>query len=122
MDETVGYLKRAVLDWEALRIVYNIILLAEGLIFLWFLRGLEEASGHVCAALIGVWGSIIAFGVIANFMYCFGPVAEVYALSVLGRRLGRGRYLLFAAGLLFSMGVIAALGGRLWAYVAGHLP
>jgi len=91
MDVTVSYLRAALLSWEKLRIAYNVILVVEGLIGLAFLRLLEKYSGHVCAAVI------------------------------FGRRIRRARYLLFAAGLVFSMGLILALAMRGATHIGGYL-
>ena len=121
MDVTVSYLRAALLSWEKLRIAYNVILLVEGLIGLAFLRLLEKYSGHVCAALFGVWGMIIVFGIVANMLYCLGPAAEVCAAVIFGRRIRRARYLLFAAGLVFSMGLILALAMRGATHIGGYL-
>lgn len=123
MDETTRYLKKACLAWEKLRVVYNALLLVEGLIGLWTLRRLGERADHLCPNVFGpgVWRFIILFGVVANVFYCVGPLVEAYTSVVLARRMNRGRYVLFVAGLLFSMYVILCLWMRGWGHIGGHL-
>jgi len=95
-------IKRAIVSWEKLRLIYNVVLLLEGLFVSWCVWSIFESS------LQYVW-AVVVFGLTANAFYCMGPLVEVYASVIYGRRLGRYRYLLFAAGLLFSMIVIAYL-------------
>ncbi len=95
MDETARYLKRASLTWEMLRVVYNLVLLAEGL---WILRKVLAP-----VFLDGPGVLILLFGVVANAFYCLGPLLETYAYVGFAERIGRARYVLFATGLLFSM-------------------
>ena len=97
MDETRRYVKGIILAWEKLRVVYNVVLLVDYL---------------VCS--LPLWGafwfqSFAFFAVVANAFYCFGPLLETYACVVLGRRIGRARYLLFGAGLVLSTGVVVTL-------------
>jgi hypothetical protein len=121
MDETARYLKKAWLTWERLRIAYNLVLLVEGLTCLFFLWQLGKCADHACPALLGGWTVVIPFGVAANVFYCLGPLAETYVCVLLGHRLGRARYSLFAAGLLFSMCVTLAPAMRLWGHISGYL-
>ena len=68
MDETGHYLKKACLAWGMLWIVYNVVLLLEGMASLLFLRNLGERADHLCPNVFGswVWYAIILFGVVAN--------------------------------------------------------
>lgn len=98
---TVKTLRHTILMWEGLRILFNVVLLAEGALFsLSLIDTLGPAE---------YFASVIAYGVIANFCYCIGPLAELYAALLLRLDLGRFRLYLFAAGLLVSM-IITAIG------------
>jgi len=99
VDETRQYVRGVILAWEKLRVLYTVVLIVEGSVCpgnLW---------KHLGAPLI----------VVANVFYCFGPLVETYACVVFGRRISRGRYLLFGAGLVFSMGVI-------FMFASGRIP
>lgn len=121
--ETAAYLKKTWLAWERLRIFYNLPLLVEGLLCLWYLRYLAVKSGHLCANIFGtrIWLMIIVFGALANAFYCFGPLAEVFLIAVSKGRSRRARYLLFAAGLLFSMFIIWGFAMRGYTHISGFL-
>ena len=111
MDETGRYRKQAWLAWEKLRVVYNLVLLVEGLTWLWPMWEVEKVTENPYYRMGPfLWGGAILFGVVANVFYCLGPLAEVWAYRVLGWRMGRARYFLFAAGLLFSIVVVFLLG------------
>lgn len=121
MDDTTRYLRVTWLTWVKLLVVYNIVLLVEGLTCLYFLWQLGEVVGHRCAALLHPWGIINRLAITANLFYLFGPLAETYAFLLLRRGIGRGRYLLFAVGLSLSVSVLIALAWRLWIHIAGWL-
>ena len=123
LQEAAAYLKKTWLAWERLRIFYNVILLVEGLLCLEYLRYLAVKSGHLCANIFGtrIWLMIIVFGVLANAFYCFGPLAEVFLITISKHRFARARSLLFAAGLLFSMFIIYAFAMRGYTHISGYL-
>lgn len=114
MEETAHYLKGARLAWEKLRIVYNLILLVQGLTCVYFLWELDKMAQYPPYRLGPWWAGAFLFGMVANAFYCLGPLAEVGVYRVLRLRIGRARYLLFAAGLLLSVGVILLAAGRVW--------
>ncbi len=110
-DGTSRVLRKVCLSWELLRIVYNLVMLGAGLSALWFLRNMsgdyiEFGRDAVNNPVVAV-GYALIFGVAANILYCFGPLAEWYLYLLRGRPLGRGRYLLFAVGLLLSLAFLA---------------
>lgn len=123
LHEAAAYLKKTWWGWEKLRIIYNVVLLAEGLLCLWYLRYLAVKSGHLCVNVFGtrIWMMIIVFGVLANAFYCFGPLAEVFLITISKRRFARAKNFLFAAGLLFSMFIIFAFAIRGYTHISGYL-
>jgi len=86
MDENRRYLKHACLGWEMLRIVFNFVNVACLVRF---------------TMLTEYWLGLVVWLAFANALYCLGPALDIYAYTVLGFRLGLGRYLLFVAGLIF---------------------
>ena len=103
-------LKEVVTGWEKLRLKYNLLLLIPGIVIesLMVMRqGMPLAAGIVGAVLIAVG---------ANVAFFLGPLAELYfrALFRNGESIGRGRQLIFGAGLVVSAGVfLLALIGAL---------
>ena len=100
-------LREIVLAWEKLRIWYNAVLLVPGLgvIAGWLNQGAPLLIAVVMAVMVAVG---------ANFCFLLGPVAELYLRGLFrdGRPLGRGRLLIFGAGLVVSLGVfVVALAG-----------
>ncbi len=90
------YLGYVCLTWEKWRLAYNLVLFAEFCLLPLFLR-----EGIANQAASPGWVRYIVCAVLANAYYCFGPCLELYAYVLLGRRIGLGRYLLLAMGLLF---------------------
>jgi hypothetical protein len=96
--------KHALVDivrgWERLRILYNLILLFPGLAItaLWIQRQPVTVTVAVVEALL--------VAVLANLAFFLGPAAELYfrALFRRGEAIGRGRWLIFGAGLVVSAG------------------
>lgn len=86
-QETKFELRYISKQWEGLRIVYNVILLIEGLLL-----------PSPCIGFLGIF----IFGLFANICYCLGPFTEFYLLAF-GFQFGNLRYALFTVGLLFSM-------------------
>lgn len=113
-DEEVLILQKAamreiVLGWEKLRLLYNVILLVPGILILglWTIRGGMPWGVAVFSA--------VAVAVGANVSFFLGPLGELYfrALFRNGESIGKGRWLIFGAGLVVSAGVflIAFFGG-----------
>ncbi len=101
-------LREIVIAWEKLRLAYNAILAAPGLAVLYL--SVERAGLPLVASVI--YSLLVA--ACANIAFLLGPAAELYLCGLFrdGRPLGRGRLLLFGAGLLCSAGVFAvALAG-----------
>lgn len=96
---TLGELVRA---WEKLRLIYNGIMIVPGLgvLALWTTR----QKLPIPAAIVGG----IFFGICANAAFMLGPLAELYLRGLFrnGASLGRGRLLIFGAGLVVSVGVM----------------
>jgi hypothetical protein len=120
MDETAQYPKQAWVAWEKLRIVYNLLLLVQGLTCEWFLWQFHKITDYPLRVDVQVTEAIV-FGVLANLFYCLGPAADVCVYRILRWRMGLTRHLLFAAGLLFSMWAIFLAETRLWSYMEGYL-
>ncbi len=95
-----------VFGWEKLRLIYNGILLLPGtcVLILWITR----QHLPIPAAIAG--GIITAIG--ANIAFLLGPLAELYLRGLLrnGAPLGKGRLLIFCAGLVVSAGVFVVSG------------
>ena len=100
---TLGELVRG---WEKLRLIYNGIMTlpGSGVLVLWITR--QNLS--VPAAIIGG----ILFGIGANVAFMLGPLAELYLRGLFrnGASLGKGRLLIFGAGLVVSAGVMLFFG------------
>ena len=111
MNEAALYLKETRLAWEKLRIVYNLVLLVQGLTWVSAMWEVEKVTENPYYRVSGAsWGYAILFGVVANALYCLGPLTEAWSYRFLGWRMDRFRYLLFAAGLLFSIVVVFFFG------------
>lgn len=94
-------LREIVLAWEKLRLLYNALLAVPGLsiVHLSVTRtGLSLPDGAIGALFVGIC---------ANIAFLLGPAAEIYLRGLLreGGAFGRGRLLIFGAGLLCSAGV-----------------
>ncbi|BCX46555.1 hypothetical protein HAHE_04630 [Haloferula helveola] len=87
--------------WEKLRIAYNLILLVPGILVMVVWIG-RQGMPPVLAVIEAV---IIAIG--ANMAFLLGPAAELYFRAIFrkGESIGRGRLLIFGAGLVISAGV-----------------
>jgi len=116
---TENYPKAALQAWTRLWIVYNVVLLIYGLIALGTLRLLERQARHDCGALDQA--PVLIFGIVANVCFCLGPLVECSIFILLGHRMDRNRYVLFAAGLLFAMLLIYALFMRGYVHISGFM-
>ncbi len=93
--------KELVVAWEKLRLVYNALLLVPGLAVL---------GAYLAQDLMSLGAAIfsgVAVAVGANVAFLLGPLAELYLRGLFrnGEALGRGRWLIFGAGLVVSAGV-----------------
>ncbi len=124
VDGTAPHLKETYRVWGLLWVAYNAILLVYGLIMLGSLRALAGSVDHLyCRSLFGdkLWFGVTFFGVVANVFFCPGPLADTYVCIFLTPRLGRWRYALFAAGLLFWMHLIFWAGRIGWTHVSEYM-
>ena len=103
-----GRVRGVFLAWEGLRVIYNVVLVAETAL-------LAALSGEGTRGAGGFWLECVAGGIAANLLFFLGPVAESYAgwLGVPAAALRPGRWAVFGAGLVFSM-LLAAVGVLLW--------
>jgi hypothetical protein len=103
-------LREIVLAWEKLRLWYNIILAVPGLAVI--AGGVGKQGMPFFLAL--VMAAMVAVG--ANFCFLLGPVAELYLRGLFrnGQPLGRGRLLIFGAGVVVSLGVFAVALAGVW--------
>jgi hypothetical protein len=106
LDEDRAALVELVRGWEKLRLLYNGIMILPGtcVLILWVTR----QQLPLPAAIIGG----ILTGIGANATFILGPLAELYLRGFLknGASLGKGRLLIFSAGLAVSGGVLLIFG------------
>ncbi|MGD7651951.1 MAG: hypothetical protein ACQCXQ_01965 [Verrucomicrobiales bacterium] len=102
----VPVVRRIVVAWERLRLIYNAVLLVPGLVVLGAL--VQYAEMPVGAAVAG--GVFVGLG--ANAAFFLGPLSEFYLSAVFlgGGALGRGRWLIFGAGVVVSLGFFLLVG------------
>jgi len=91
-------LKQALLCWERYRLLFNLVVLGFGLFWSWPLR--EKMMDE---ALLGYWGSVLAYGFTANVFFTLGPAAEAYLAAFRDRGLGASRRVVFGFGLVASV-------------------
>jgi hypothetical protein len=102
---TMAYdaMRSIVFSWEKFRLLYNAILLPAGLVVLYFAANVGMAIPFI---LVGAIGTAIA----ANICFCAGPLAEFYFCALFRRETTPTlRKLLFAGGLLISVGGFGAI-------------
>jgi hypothetical protein len=100
-------------SWERLRLVYNLVMLGVGVAVAMRIHAIVQSLPMACHSTIkmnydpgGIVRASILFAVMANILYFLGPIAETYIVSFTSWDFRRvHRYLVFAVGLLFSMGV-----------------
>lgn len=99
--DNLATLSELVRGWEKLRLFYNAILSLPGLLVLALL--INRAQMPVPTAFAG--GAFVA--ACANAAFFLGPLSELYFRGFFtnGKSLGRGRWLIFGAGLTLSLGV-----------------
>ena len=93
-------LREIVLAWEKLRLIYNGLLAIPGALVL--VMFIQKGGMPVPAAVISA--AFVALG--ANACFFLGPLAELYLRGLFrrGEPIGRGRWLIFGAGVVFSLG------------------
>lgn len=90
--------------WERRRLAYNAYVGAAGLVSLGTVGSYNALAGGDAMfpqALIPV----AVFGALANLCYCLGPVAELLADKLWGRRVLPAGPMLYRMGLTFSVGL-----------------
>ena len=94
-------LREIVTAWERLRLLYNAVLAVPGLVVL----GALVSDPHLGMDLVTAGLSGVAVAICANLCFLLGPLSELYLRGILlkGRPLGRGRWLIFGSGTLFSL-------------------
>jgi hypothetical protein len=91
-------LKPALVQWEILRIPFNVILFTLGLMWSWPLKDTMTDE-----ALFGYWGSVAAYGFTANVFFTLGPASEAYWLAFRGRTFGPWRWAVYGVGVVVSV-------------------
>lgn len=102
---TMAYdaMRSIVFSWEKFRLLYNAILLPAGLVVLFFAA---NAGMAILLIVVGAIGTAIG----ANICFCAGPLAEFYFCALFRREATPSlRKLLFAGGLLISVGGFAVV-------------
>ncbi|MCP4645558.1 MAG: hypothetical protein GY851_34255, partial [bacterium] len=111
------------LQWERFRVLFNLMLIWEGVLLLSLTRMLEEASKHHEHTAHGhwFWGMALLCCVVANGFFSLGPLAEAGAHMTIRIRFGQLRLALFGLLLLPPSLVMWLLARRQWGHVAGYL-
>jgi hypothetical protein len=109
-ENSLRSVRDAIKSWEKLRITFNLLLLALGLLLSWDLYpAFGGMDGYVFWAVI--------YGVTVNAFYCLGPLSEIYLLTLVPGRMPQNRLLVFVAGTLFSLVVTAVIAfGTRWTF------
>ena len=100
-------LKRELIRWEQLRVIYNVVVGSFGW---WLSWGICDEMGGLSSYLFGA----ILYGVAANMGFSLGPLLSVY-LRAFSRFSGERLILpLFVVGTLFSLLVTAVVYWSIW--------
>jgi hypothetical protein len=100
-------LKRELIRWEQLRVIYNVVVGSFGW---WLSWGICDEMGGLSYYLFGA----ILYGVAANMGFSLGPLLSVY-LRAFSRFSGERLILpLFVVGTLFSLLVTAVVYWSIW--------
>lgn len=85
--------------WEFLRIIYNVVLTTEVILLLeqYFFHLIERSPFFLVGAIFAA--------IIANIFFTLGPIVESY-VKWLGFQKSFVRWVLFGAGLIFSMYIV----------------
>ena len=95
-------LKVTVLEWEKLRIAYNVTI---GVFGLWLSWGLRDQMGGTLLYAIAA----LVYGAAANIAFSLGPLTELYFRILTAKSLEKIRLPLYVAGTLFSALVTAVV-------------
>jgi hypothetical protein len=87
--------------WESRRLAYNAMVGGAGLITL----GVTRIFTWVISEPFIPWQPIVAFGILANLCYLFGPAAEIAIDKIWGRKVLPVGPALYRMGLTFSVGL-----------------
>lgn len=120
VQRALCYIRRIWLAWEKLRIWYNVVLLAEGLLGLLILRLLVTYDRQLLYGC-GLWVLVFLVGLFANIFYFLGPIMEMILCVIIRSRAVLLRPYLFLACLFFWMYVIFCMGARMWDHGVGDL-
>ena len=123
MRNAFDELRGAWIEWELLRVLYNSLMIDQGVVWLYALRSFAHEAGHDwCSSLHGykLWHNIIGDFVFANFCYCAGPLLETYFFLLFGRSLPWGRRILVIGLLIGSSWIVADLGVDAWRHITPY--
>ena len=112
-------------EWETLRVVYNALMILQGVIWLVALRSFAAQVGHGdCYGLR--WPRLVmvvgAFFLAANLFYCVGPLLETFWWVVLGRTSSVIRRGMVAVYFVGTSCYLHRLGGWAWQHVGRFTP
>ena len=89
--------------WEKRRLFYNVAVGAAGLLTMIPATALVSIlEGRL---VLEPWLGAVAFGVMANVCYCFGPAVEILVHKIWGRSVLPVGPVLYRMGLTFSVGL-----------------
>ena len=123
MDTDLSGLRRAWVEWEILRVVYNAVMFAQGFLWLALLRNHAQVANHTwCTSLHGprLHYDILGDFLIANFVYCAGPLLQLYLMFLFGKDFPWCRRLAVLALLLGSSWMVGALGLDAWDHISSY--
>jgi hypothetical protein len=111
---------RAIISWwEARRLRFNLIVGTAGVFSLTAINVLAWLPPHGEGLPPNAWRAAVAFGVLANVFYLWGPAVELGIERVWGRKVLPAGPTLFRMGLTFSVGLAllpTLLGGLDWGF------
>ena len=87
--------------WESRRLAYNAMVGGAGLVTL----GATRIFTWMISEPMIPWQPIVAFGILANLCYMFGPAVEIAVDKIWGRKVLPVGPALYRMGLTFSVGL-----------------
>lgn len=102
-------LKVTILEWEKLRIAFNVTI---GVFGLWLSLSIRDQMGGIPTYAVGA----LLYGTAANIAFSLGPLTELYFQILTARSLEKLRLPLYIAGTLFSALVTAVV--YLWTAIS----
>ena len=87
--------------WESRRLAFNVMVGGAGLVTL----GVTRIFTWVISEPFVPWQPIVAFGILANLCYLFGPAVEIAVDKIWGRKVLPVGPALYRMGLTFSVGL-----------------